>query len=53
MVHEDGGEVIPMFNNMLFGARSEVDGLVRLPVLPGLRCGEQLHSPERSPCTCS
>jgi peptide/nickel transport system substrate-binding protein len=43
MVHEDGGEVIPMFNNMLFGARKEVAGLVRSPVLTGLRCGEQLH----------
>lgn len=43
MVHEDGGEVIPMFNNMLFGARAEVDGLVQTPVLTGLRCGEQLH----------
>lgn len=43
MVHEDGGEVIPMFNNMLFGARAEVDGLVQTPVLTGLRCGEQLY----------
>jgi peptide/nickel transport system substrate-binding protein len=43
MVHEDGGEVIPMFNNMLFGARQEVAGLVETPVLTGLRCAEQLH----------
>jgi peptide/nickel transport system substrate-binding protein len=43
MVHEDGGEVIPMFNNMLFGARAEVDGLVPAPVFSGLRCGEQLY----------
>lgn len=43
MVHEDGAVVVPMFNNMLFGARAEVDGMVRSPVLTGLRCAEQLH----------
>lgn len=43
MIHEDGAVVLPMFNNMLFGARKEVTGLVQTPVLAGLRCGEQLY----------
>jgi peptide/nickel transport system substrate-binding protein len=43
MVHDDGGAVIPMFNNYIFGVRKEVAGLVRTPVLTGLRCAEQLH----------
>ena len=38
MVHEDGGEVIPMFNNLLFGARAKSTGFVPAPVLTGLRC---------------
>jgi hypothetical protein len=28
---------------MLFGARAEVDGLVKCPVWTGLRCAEQLY----------
>jgi hypothetical protein len=42
MVWEDGGEIIPMFNNFLFGARG-VDGMVPAPVLTGLRVAEQLY----------
>ena len=43
MIHEDGGEVIPMFNNFLFGGRDNVEGFVRAPVLTGLRVAEQLY----------
>lgn len=43
MIHDDGGAVIPMFNNYIFGHRAEVAGLVEAPVLPGLRCAEQLY----------
>ncbi len=43
MVWEDGGEIIPMFNNYLFGARDNVDGFVPVPVLTGLRVSEQLY----------
>jgi peptide/nickel transport system substrate-binding protein len=43
MIHDDGGAVIPMFNNYIFGQRAEVAGLVPAPVLTGLRCAEQLH----------
>ncbi len=43
MIYEDGGEVIPMFNNFLFGARDNIGGFVPAPVLTGLRCAEQLY----------
>ena len=43
MIYEDGGEIIPMFNNFLFGARDNVAGFVPAPVLTGLRCAEQLY----------
>jgi peptide/nickel transport system substrate-binding protein len=43
MLHEDGGVVIPMFNNFLFGAVANVDGFVPAPVLTGLRIAEQLY----------
>ncbi len=43
MIYDDGGEVIPMFNNFLFGARDNVAGFVPAPVLTGLRCAEQLY----------
>ncbi len=43
MIHEDGGEIIPMFNNFLFGSRDEVTGFVASPVLTGLRIAEQLY----------
>ena len=44
MVHENGGEIIPMFNNYLYGAqRDNLDGFVPAPVLTGLRCAEQLY----------
>ena len=43
MIRDDGGAVISMFNNYIFGQRDEVAGLVPAPVLTGLRCAEQLH----------
>ena len=43
MIYEDGGEIIPMFNNFLFGARDNIGGFVPAPVLTGLRCAEQLY----------
>ncbi len=43
MIWEDGGAVIPMFNDYLFGARDNVDGFVAVPVLTGLRVAEQLY----------
>jgi peptide/nickel transport system substrate-binding protein len=43
MIRDDGGTIIPMFNNYIFGLRDEVAGLVKAPVLTGLRCAEQLH----------
>ena len=43
MIHDDGGAVIPMFNNFIFGMRDNVAGLVPSPVLTGLRCAEQLY----------
>ncbi len=43
MIWEDGGEIIPVFNNHLFGARENVDGFVPVPVLTGLRVAEQLY----------
>jgi peptide/nickel transport system substrate-binding protein len=42
MIWEDGGEVIPMFNNYLFGAQENVYGFVEAPVLTGLHAAEQL-----------
>ena len=35
MVWEDGGEIIPMFNNYLFGAQDNLSGFVEAPVLTG------------------
>jgi peptide/nickel transport system substrate-binding protein len=43
MVSEDGGEVIPMFNNFLFGAVDNLHGFVEAPVLTGLRVAEQVY----------
>lgn len=43
MIWEDGGEIIPMFNNFLFGAAKRVEGFVAVPVLTGLRVAEQLY----------
>jgi peptide/nickel transport system substrate-binding protein len=43
MIHDDGGAIIPMFNNYIFGHRKEVAGMVESPVLPGLRAAEQLY----------
>ena len=43
MVSDDGGEVIPMFNNYIFGTRKNVKGFVRAPVITGLRLSEQVY----------
>ena len=43
MVSEDGGEVIPMFNNFLFGSVDNLHGFVEAPVLTGLRVAEQVY----------
>ena len=43
MIYDDGGEIIPMFNNFLFGARNNIGGFMPAPVLTGLRCAEQLY----------
>jgi peptide/nickel transport system substrate-binding protein len=42
MVYEDGGEIIPMFNNYLYGAQDNLNGFVEAPVLTGLRVAEQV-----------
>jgi hypothetical protein len=42
MIWEDGGEVIPMFNNYLIGAQENLYGFVEAPVLTGLRVAEQV-----------
>jgi peptide/nickel transport system substrate-binding protein len=42
MVWEDGGEVIPMFNNYMYGAQENLNGFVQAPVLTGLRVAEQV-----------
>jgi peptide/nickel transport system substrate-binding protein len=42
MIFEDGGEVIPMFNNYLFGSQENLYGFVEAPVLTGLRVAEQV-----------
>ncbi len=43
MIWQEGGEVIPVFNNHLYGARDDIDGFVAVPVLTGLRAAEQLY----------
>lgn len=43
MVVDDGGEIIPMFNNFLFAASKSVGGFELPPVLTGLRMAEQLY----------
>lgn len=43
MIWEDGGEIVPMFNNFLFGTAKNVTGMVPVPVLTGLRAAEQLY----------
>src|SRR3546814_2126182 len=37
MIWEDGGVVIPMFNNFIYASREDVAGMGRSPVLTGLR----------------
>jgi peptide/nickel transport system substrate-binding protein len=43
MIYEDGGEIIPMFNNYLYGAADNLEGFVPAPVLTGLRVSEQVY----------
>src|SRR3546814_2886853 len=43
LVVDDGGEIIPMFNNFLFAASKSVAGFSRSPVLTGLRMHEQIY----------
>jgi len=43
MVHDDCGEIIPMFNNYLYGAADNLEGFVPAPVLTGLRVAEQVY----------
>lgn len=43
LVVDDGGEIIPMFNNFLFAASKSVAGFSRSPVLTGLRMPEQIY----------
>lgn len=43
LVVNDGGEIIPMFNNFLFAASKSVAGISRSPVLTGLRMAEQIY----------
>ncbi len=42
MISDDGGEIIPMFNNFLFGSVDNLNGFVEAPVLTGLRVAEQV-----------
>jgi len=43
MIWEDGGQIIPVFNNWIFAAQPNVAGLVRCPVATGRRMSEQLY----------
>jgi peptide/nickel transport system substrate-binding protein len=43
MIWEDGGEIIPMFNNFIFASRNNVKGMSRSPVFTGMRMAEQLY----------
>src|SRR5690606_20192450 len=43
MIWDDGGVVIPMFNNYIFAHQKSVTGLVPSPVLTGLRMAEPLY----------
>lgn len=43
MVVDDGGEIIPMFNNFLFAASKSLGGFDFPPVLTGLRMAEMLY----------
>jgi peptide/nickel transport system substrate-binding protein len=43
LVVNEGGEIIPMFNNFLFAASKSVAGISRSPVLTGLRMAEQIY----------
>ncbi|WP_119461909.1 ABC transporter substrate-binding protein [Rhodospirillaceae bacterium SYSU D60014] len=43
MIWRDGGQLIPMFNNVLFAGRNDLGGFVPSPVMTGLRVAEQLY----------
>jgi len=43
MIYENGGEIIPMFNNYLYGAADNIEGFVQAPVLTGVRVAEQVY----------
>ncbi len=43
MIWEDGGQIIPAFNNWIFAAQTNVAGLVPCPVATGRRMSEQLY----------
>jgi peptide/nickel transport system substrate-binding protein len=43
LVVEDGGEIIPMFNNYLYAASKQLGGFDFPPVLTGLRMPEMLY----------
>lgn len=43
MIWRDGGQLIPMYNNVLYASRSDLEGFVPSPVMTGLRVAEQLY----------
>lgn len=43
MIWEDGGALIPMFNNFIFASQDRLAGLVPAPVMTGFRAAEQLY----------
>lgn len=43
MIWEDGGAIIPMFNNYIHASSDNLEGLIGSPVLTGARAAEQLY----------
>lgn len=43
MISEDAGALIPMFNDYLFAASTDLAGFVHAPVMTGARVAEQVH----------
>lgn len=43
MLHDDGGAIVPVFNDQLFASRPGVEGMVLCPVATGKRMSEQLY----------
>lgn len=43
MLHDDGGAIIPVFNNQLFASGQNIAGMVLCPVATGKRVSEQLY----------